>query len=95
MHGLNLTAYLNWSLDNIAGAFLGQWIADPEQWGLDFALPAMFPGLLVLTIQSRNTLLTDILVGAAAMLIAVGVSVLRSPSIGVIIATAAASTIEC
>ncbi|OKP94024.1 branched-chain amino acid permease [Paenibacillus sp. P32E] len=95
MHGLNLTAYLNWSLDNIAGAFLGQWIADPEQWGLDFALPAMFPGLLVLTIQSRNTLLTDILVGAAAMLIAVGVSVLWSPSIGVTFATAAASTIEC
>ncbi|WP_228744988.1 AzlC family ABC transporter permease [Paenibacillus sp. S150] len=93
MHGLNLTAYLNWLLANVAGAFFGQWIANPEQWGLDFALPAMFIGLLVLTIQSRNKIVTDILVGAAAVVIAVGVSVLWSPSMGVIAAAIAASMI--
>ncbi|MNC18705.1 Inner membrane protein YgaZ [compost metagenome] len=93
MHGLNLTAYLNWFLANLAGAFAGQWIADPQQLGLDFALPAMFIGLLVLTIQSRSKLMTDLLVGAAAMLIAVFVSVLWSPSMGVITAVIAASTL--
>lgn len=93
MHGLNITAYLNWIIANIAGAFLGQWISNPEPLGLDFALPAMFIGLLVLTLMSRRTFRKDIVVGASAMLIAVACSLLWSPSLGVIAATVAASTI--
>ncbi|WP_155986934.1 hypothetical protein [Paenibacillus durus] len=46
---LNITAYVNWCAANIAGALLGQWIASPERLGLDYALPAMFIGLLVLS----------------------------------------------
>ncbi|MNM30283.1 Inner membrane protein YgaZ [compost metagenome] len=92
MHGLNLTAYLNWIAANLAGAFLGQWISDPERFGLDFALPAMFVGLLVLTILSRKSIRRDIAVGLAAAVIAVGVSLIASPSVGVIAATIAAST---
>lgn len=57
MVGLNLTAYLNWIVANIAGGFFGNWIPNPEKFGLDFALPAMFIGLLVLQILSqKNTL---------------------------------------
>ncbi|MCL6604810.1 MAG: AzlC family ABC transporter permease [Paenibacillus sp.] len=93
MHGLNITAYLNWILANIAGAFLGQWISNPEQFGLDFALPAMFIGLLVLTILSRSKYAMDILVGLIAMLIAIVVSLVWSTSMGVIAATIVASTI--
>ncbi|WP_420800475.1 AzlC family ABC transporter permease [Paenibacillus piscarius] len=93
MHGLNVTAYLNWFLANLAGAFFGQWIASPEQWGLDFALPAMFIGLLVLTIMGRRKYLLDITVGLIAMTVAVLVSVLWSPSMGVIAAAIIASTI--
>lgn len=93
MHGLNITAYLNWLLANIAGAYLGQWIVNPEEWGLDFALPAMFIGLLVLTVLSRNKYRMDITVGGIAVCVAVGVSLLWSPSMGVIAATIIASTI--
>ncbi|MFE4712539.1 AzlC family ABC transporter permease [Paenibacillus sp. NPDC056722] len=93
MHGLNVAAYLNWFLANILGAFFGQWIANPERWGLDFALPAMFIGLLVLTLMSRKKYVQDILVGLAAGLIAVLVSLLWSPSLGVIAATIVASTL--
>jgi len=93
MHGLNITAYLNWIIANIAGAFLGQWISNPEQFGLDFALPAMFIGLLVLTILSRSKYAMDILVGLIAMLIAIVVSLAWSTSMGVIAATIVASTI--
>lgn len=93
MHGLNVTAYLNWFLANLAGAFFGQWIASPEQWGLDYALPAMFIGLLVLTIMGRRKYLLDITVGLIAMTVAVLVSVLWSPSMGVIAAAIIASTI--
>ena len=38
MYGLNITAYLNWFIANIAGAFFGEWISNPEKFGLDFAL---------------------------------------------------------
>ncbi|MNI45312.1 AzlC protein [compost metagenome] len=93
MHGLNITAYLNWIVANLAGAILGQWISSPEEWGLDFALPAMFIGLLVLTLISRRKYALDIATGVIAMVIAVGVSVLWSPSFGVIAAAVIASTI--
>ncbi|GGF68750.1 branched-chain amino acid ABC transporter permease [Paenibacillus albidus] len=92
MHGLNIAAYLNWIIANLAGAFLGQWITSPERFGLDFALPAMFIGLLVMAVQSRKKYAIDIAVGLIAVLIAVGVSLLWSPSMGVITATLVAAT---
>lgn len=52
MDGLNLTAYLTWIASCTTGAFLGQWVAHPEKWGLDFALTAMFIALLVLQLSS-------------------------------------------
>lgn len=52
MDGLNVTAYLVWIAACISGAFLGQWIANPEKWGLDFALTAMFVALLILQLSS-------------------------------------------
>src|SRR5699024_5008910 len=36
MHGLNITAYANWIVANIAGAMFGQWISNPETYGLDY-----------------------------------------------------------
>jgi 4-azaleucine resistance transporter AzlC len=93
MHGLNITAYLNWVAANVAGAYFGQWISDPEKFGLDFALPAMFIGLLVLTMASRGKVKLDIIVGIMAIIIGVGASVMFSASIGVIVATIIASTI--
>lgn len=93
MHGLNITAYANWIIANIAGAYLGQWIADPEKFGLDFALPAMFIGLLVLSMVSRKQWRLDIVVGISAVVLAVGVSLVLGGNIGVIAATLIASTI--
>ncbi|MGX9134916.1 AzlC family ABC transporter permease [Rummeliibacillus sp. JY-2-4R] len=52
MDGLNITAYLAWIIACVMGAFLGQWVANPEKWGLDFALTAMFVALVVLQLQS-------------------------------------------
>ncbi len=93
MHGLNITAYANWIIANIAGAYLGQWIANPEKFGLDFALPAMFIGLLVLSMVSRKQWRLDIVVGISAVVLAVGVSLVLGGNIGVIAATLIASTI--
>ncbi len=51
MYGLNLTAYLFWILSCFLGAVFGQWISDPEMFGLDFSLTAMFLALLVLQLE--------------------------------------------
>lgn len=50
-YGLNLTAYLSWILATIAGSILGKWLPDPQVFGLDFTLVAMFIGLFVLQLD--------------------------------------------
>ncbi|MDQ0216792.1 4-azaleucine resistance transporter AzlC [Oikeobacillus pervagus] len=52
MNGLNVTAYLFWILSCMLGAIFGKWISNPEVFGLDFSLTAMFLALLVLQLQS-------------------------------------------
>ncbi|MFC5452776.1 AzlC family ABC transporter permease [Paenibacillus aestuarii] len=93
MHGLNVTAYLNWIAANIAGAFFGQWITNPERLGLDFALPAMFIGLLVLQLVSRRKIMIDVIVVLCSVVIVIAVTKLVSGSAGVIVATCIASLI--
>lgn len=92
MHGLNLTAYLGWFAANMAGAFFGQYIESPAAWGMDFALPGMFIGLLVMQMQSRGELSVDVAVAVVAAIAAVLFSLLLSSSIGVILATLVAAT---
>jgi len=93
MHGLNVTAYVNWVLANAAGAVFGQWIADPESLGLDFALPAMFIGLLVLSVIGRGNVRLDVLVAVCAVAIVVGVGPYVAGSTGIIVATVLAAAI--
>lgn len=52
MNGLNVTAYTTWIAACTIGGIIGQWLPDPEKWGLDYALVAMFVALLVLTLAS-------------------------------------------
>lgn len=93
MVGLNITAYLNWILANILGGVFGKWIPNPESFGLDFALPAMFIGLLVLQIMSQKKYFVDIMVVISAVALVIGVSFFFSGSVGIIIATILGATI--
>lgn len=77
----------------MAGGFFGQWIPNPEKYGMDFALPAMFIGLLVLQIVSKKDFFIDLAVAFSSILIVVAVSFLFPGSTGVIVATIVASTI--
>lgn len=54
MNGLNITAYITWILSCVVGALAGKWIANPEKFGFDFALTAMFIALLVLQLESMK-----------------------------------------
>ena len=65
--GVNLTAYFCWSLFSLLGFIAGGWVADTRHWGLDFALPAVFIGLLIRMIRNRTTVLVALLAGLLAI----------------------------
>ncbi|MVP01094.1 AzlC family ABC transporter permease [Paenibacillus lutrae] len=92
MLGLNLTAYLNWFAANMAGGFLGERISDPEQFGLTFALAAMFIGLLVLQLAARRQLRLDLIVAVTAAATVVGGSYVLNPNLNVLAAILVAAT---
>ena len=47
LHGLNITAYLFWTLASVVGAVSGKYIQNPDVFGLDFAIVGMFIFLAV------------------------------------------------
>lgn len=42
LHGLNITAYLFWTISCVTGALFGKYISNPNAFGLDYAITAMF-----------------------------------------------------
>ncbi|MFH5811600.1 AzlC family ABC transporter permease [Companilactobacillus sp. FL22-1] len=53
---VNLLAYLVWAASTMVGAMLGKVISNPQALGLDFALVAMFIGLLYLQIINDKSI---------------------------------------
>src|SRR5262249_29417269 len=51
--GTALTMYLNWQFFTWIGIWAGRVIPDPSAWGLDFAFPATFIGMLAPMIHNR------------------------------------------
>jgi 4-azaleucine resistance transporter AzlC len=64
---LNVTAYLSWAAAGMAGYRLGALIESPETWGVDFALPAMFIGLLIPTCKNRPAVTAALCGGGASV----------------------------
>ena len=69
MLGLNMTAQLNWIAANVVGAALGGWIPHPERYGLEYALPAMFIGLLAIQFMNRKEWVRDLSVTVASVVL--------------------------
>ncbi|MEM7029834.1 MAG: AzlC family ABC transporter permease [Chloroflexota bacterium] len=65
--GIEITMYIVWQLSTIIGVLLGQRIDDPLSWGLDFALPVTFIGILIPTIKDKATLAAVISASIAAL----------------------------
>ena len=47
LHGLNITAYVFWTIASIGGAVFGKFISHPEVFGLAYAITAMFVFLAI------------------------------------------------
>lgn len=72
---VNLIAYGTWVAASGVGALLGKLVAHPEKLGLDFALVAMFIGLLYLQVIADKTLSVNLQIAVIvveAVLIYVG-----------------------
>jgi 4-azaleucine resistance transporter AzlC len=65
---LSVSIYLVWTSSVVTGFQLGVLIANPEAWGLDFALPAMFMGLLLPLCTHRPAVVAALCGGAASTL---------------------------
>lgn len=90
MHGNNLLGYLAWLFSTIIGTALGSLLPNPETFGLDFALVAMFIGIFAA--QFQGMLQTEKLQTMLEVLLAVGISfllltMLVSQSLAVLLAT--------
>ena len=71
----NVVAYLTWAISSFVGALLGNFIPDPQKFGLDFAIVAMFIGLLylqIITDRSLPRMLQLLMVGITLVLIYLG-----------------------
>ena len=64
---LNSAAYIVWAATGVAGHSLGVMIANPEAWGLDFALPAMFVGLLVSACANKPAVAAAVVGGTVSV----------------------------
>nr|NLR86376.1 branched-chain amino acid ABC transporter permease [Rhizobium sp. P28RR-XV] len=93
MLGLNVTAWLNWIVANLAGALLAASLPKPITQGLSFSLVAMFIGLLLMTwFGSRHRLLETVAIAISVAVIA-ATSQTLDVNIGVLVATVGAATV--
>ena len=89
MHGNNIFSYLVWIVSSVIGCLIGSMIPNPELFGLDFALIAMFIGLLSSQIDAllgegvRKLLLILLSIAVAYL----SFSVVLSESLAVLVAT--------
>ena len=88
-NGNNIFSYLVWIVSSVIGCLIGSMIPNPELFGLDFALIAMFIGLLSSQIdallgESVRKLLLILLSIAVAYL---SFSIILSESLAVLVAT--------
>jgi len=60
--------YANWQLCTFLGATVGQLIPNAAAWGLDFAMPVTFIGLVIPYLKNRPMVASVGVAGAVALL---------------------------
>lgn len=86
MLGLNITAYLNWIIATGIGVLLGSIIPDYKALGLDFALTAMFIGLLISSIKGSIKIKKAIVIICSSCLTLMLSTIIVSTNVGIIAA---------
>ncbi len=79
MAGVGTIAWAGWVLGTAMGAVGAGAIGDPDRWGVQFAMPAMFTALFVALAEDRR----QVIIGLAAAAIVVALPILSSLGIGI------------
>ncbi|HHY82683.1 MAG TPA: AzlC family ABC transporter permease [Clostridiales bacterium] len=87
--GLYGLSHIIWIMSTVLGSIVGSHIANPEKWGLDFALSAMFIGLLFMQIKDRK----DIFVAISSGVLSVALAYFMKNNFNIITATIVAAFI--
>jgi 4-azaleucine resistance transporter AzlC len=66
--GSEVAMYSNWQVVTWLGILVGQQIADPQSWGLDFAMSVTFLGMVVPMIKDRPALASVLVASVVALL---------------------------
>lgn len=67
--GTAASLYVNWQFFTWVGLWAGRAIPNPAAWGLDFAFPATFIGMLIPLIVSRSIIACVVCAGLATVLL--------------------------
>lgn len=89
MFGVNIFSHLSWIASTATGAAIGNIVGNVKQYGINFALPAMFIALLMMQIKDRNTVWVAVIAGA----LSIGIRLVTSSSVNIITATVIAATV--
>jgi 4-azaleucine resistance transporter AzlC len=87
--GLHCLSHASWIFATVTGCLLGTRITNPEKWGLDFALPAMFIALLFMQLKNKK----DILVALAAGILSTALAFVLKDNFNIIAATMTAASV--
>ncbi|EHJ01396.1 AzlC family protein [Clostridium sp. DL-VIII] len=85
MVGLNIIAYINWVIATGIGVLIGSVIPDYKIFGLDFALTAMFIGLLISAIKGNLKVKKVIVIIITSVIVLIVSTQVVSTSVGVIL----------
>ncbi len=66
--GAAISMYITWQMSTLIGILAGQMIPDPLSWGLDFALPVTFIGMLIPALKDRAILIATLVAGITAVI---------------------------
>lgn len=66
---VNLIGHIAWNAASFIGYFLSSFIPNPSQYGLDFALPAMFIALLFLQLKRKLHYVVLVVTGLLSLLL--------------------------
>ncbi|MEW5958422.1 MAG: AzlC family ABC transporter permease [Chloroflexota bacterium] len=66
--GSLLSMYTNWQICTFLGLTAGQLIPNAAAWGLDFAMPVTFIGMVISYLKNRAMVATVLVAGATALL---------------------------
>ncbi len=65
--GSALAMYLNWQLCTFLGVTAGQMLPDATSWGLDFAMPVTFIGIVIPYLKNRAMVAATLVAGVSAL----------------------------